>query len=140
MNATPAEASQERTGGCYCGWIRFIAQGEPVYPHLCSCTHCQKFSGAPVMWWVGFATVIWTGEGGEPLWIWTFPDEARRGCCPKCGTRVAAIDHDVPEIGINVPALDDTTGADLVPVAQSFKDNAVPWLNTVPNTEPTPVG
>ncbi|MYV96221.1 GFA family protein, partial [Streptomyces sp. SID1034] len=54
------------------------------------------------MWWVGFATVSWTGEGGEPTWYETFPGEAKRGFCPNCGSRVAAIDSDIPEIGINV--------------------------------------
>ncbi|MFD0355630.1 hypothetical protein ACFVHW_18135 [Streptomyces sp. NPDC127110] len=63
------------------------------------------------MWWVGFATVSWTGEGGEPTWYETFPGEAKRGFCPTCGSRVAAIDSDIPEIGINVTALDETSGS-----------------------------
>ncbi|MER5549929.1 GFA family protein [Streptomyces sp. NPDC002589] len=142
MNATPAvvEAAQERTGGCLCGRIRFTALGPAVYPHTCHCRHCQKLGGTPVMWWVGFERVVWTGEGGEPTWYETFPGEAKRGFCPTCGSRVAAIDSDIPEIGINVTALDDTSGADLVPVNASFRDDAVHWVPAVPDSRNSPVG
>ncbi|MDF4249572.1 MULTISPECIES: GFA family protein [unclassified Streptomyces] len=136
MNATPAE-TDERTGGCLCGKIRFVVKGKADYPHTCSCPHCQRLGGAPVMWWAGFATdgLSWTGEGGEPKWFETFPGQAKRAFCPDCGSRIAALDSDIPDIGINVTALDDTSGADLVPVNQSFRDSAVHWLPSVPDTQ-----
>ncbi|MBL1110566.1 GFA family protein [Streptomyces sp. 5-8] len=141
MNATPAADTQganaagDRTGGCLCGRIRFTTRGPAVFAHTCACPHCQKLGGTPVMWWVGFETVTWTGEGGEPTWYETFEGEAKRGFCPTCGSRVAAIDSDIPEIGINVTALDDTSGPDLVPIHASFRENAVHWLPPVPETE-----
>lgn len=142
MNATPAvvEAAQERTGGCLCGLIRFTAIGPAVYPHTCHCAHCQKLGGTPVMWWAGFEQVVWNGEGGEPTWYETFPGQAKRGFCATCGSRVAAIDCDIPEIGINVTALDDTSSADLVPVNASFRELAVHWLPAVPDTQNSTVG
>jgi hypothetical protein len=91
------------------------------------------------MWWVGFETVAWTGES-EPTWYETFEGEAKRGFCSTCGSRVAAIDSNIPEIGINVTALDDTSGADLVPIHASFKDNAVRWLPSVTATEQSAAG
>jgi len=145
MNATPAADAQGaeeaggRTGGCLCVRIRFTARGPAVFPHTCACGHCQKLGGTPVMWWVGFETVAWTGES-EPTWYETFEGEAKRGFCSTCGSRVAAIDSDIPEIGINVTALDDTSGADLVPIHASFKDNAVRWLPSVPATEQSAAG
>ncbi|MER5439121.1 GFA family protein [Streptomyces sp. NPDC002790] len=144
MNATPdiVPAAQKRTGGCLCGKIRFTVKGEAVYPHTCSCPHCKRLGGGPMMWWAGFApeNVIWT-NGVEPTWYTTFEGEAQRGFCPNCGSRLAAIDKDVPELGIVVTALDDTSGADLVPVNQSFRDDAVAWLDQVPDTtEKSPVG
>ncbi len=87
------------------------------------------------MWWAGFETVTWTGEGGEPTWYETFKGEAKRGFCPTCGSRLAALDSDIPEIGINVTALDDTSGQDLVPIHASFRDNTVHWLPSTPKTE-----
>ncbi len=90
MNATSdadsqgAETAGERTGGCLCGRIRFTTRGPAVFAHTCACPHCQKLGGTPVMWWVGFETVTWTGEAGEPTWYETFPGEAKRGFCPTC--------------------------------------------------------
>ncbi|MEU9472166.1 aldehyde-activating protein [Streptomyces avermitilis] len=95
-----------------------------------------------MMWWAGFAPdgVTWT-NGVEPTWFETFPGETKRGFCPDCGSRLAAIDSDVPELGIVVTALDDTSGADLVPVNQSFRDSNVRWLPQVPDTQKkSPVG
>ncbi|MFB6984459.1 GFA family protein [Streptomyces sp. NPDC056304] len=86
-------------------------------------------------------TVTWTGDGGEPTWYGTFEGEAKRGFCPTCGTRLAAIDSDIPEIGFNVTALDDTSDPDLVPIHASFRDNAAHWLLQVPDTQKkSPVG
>ncbi|WP_438479105.1 MULTISPECIES: GFA family protein [Streptomyces violaceusniger group] len=53
MNATAAagaqgaEDTEERTGGCLCGRIRFTTRGPAVFPHTCACEHCQKLGGAP---------------------------------------------------------------------------------------------
>ncbi|MGP3637443.1 hypothetical protein ACTU45_29555 [Streptomyces sp. 24-1644] len=50
------------------------------------------------------------------------------------------IDSDIPEIGINVTALDDTCGPNLVPIHVSFRDNAVHWLPPAPETEHSTAG
>jgi len=42
------------SGGCLCGNIRYRASGDLSFPHLCSCPHCQRLSGSPVMSWVDF--------------------------------------------------------------------------------------
>ncbi|MFF3573077.1 GFA family protein [Nocardia jiangxiensis] len=120
-------------GGCVCGNIRFSATGEPDFPHLCSCPHCQRLSGAPVIAWVDFPEkgFGWTGPGGEPRWFQTYPatethPAIERGFCPDCGASVASR-GDVPgNVGVTIFALDDHSA--LVPEHQSFKDNAVPWM------------
>lgn len=42
------------SGGCLCGNIRYQTTGELSFPHLCSCPHCQRLSGSPIMSWVDF--------------------------------------------------------------------------------------
>ncbi|MGW3929438.1 GFA family protein [Streptomyces microflavus] len=102
MNATPAADAQGaetpggRTGGCLCGRIRFTTRGPAVFPHTCVCRDCQKLGGTPMMWWVGFETVTWTGEGGEPTWYETFEGEAKRGFCPSSVMQAARVSN--PEV------------------------------------------
>lgn len=141
MNTTPAENADERTGGCRCGLIQFTVTGPAIYPHTCSCVDCQKLGGGPMMWWAGWPAegIAWSGWDSIK-WFETFKDEAKRGFCPECGTRLAAIDSDIPEIGINVTALNNTSGADLVPVNQSFRETAVAWLPQVPDAAASTVG
>ncbi|KUJ43326.1 glutathione-dependent formaldehyde-activating protein [Streptomyces albus subsp. albus] len=128
-----------RTGGCQCGKIRFDVTGAPDYPHTCSCGHCQKLSGGPMMSWVsfGFAGLTWTGEGGEPRWHYTWPD-SKRGFCPDCGSQLCALDDGATSIAITFSALDDSR--DLMPVNQSFSNTAVAWLPQIPATQHGIVG
>ncbi|MEU4345669.1 hypothetical protein AB0H00_31205 [Nocardia sp. NPDC023852] len=82
----------------------------------------------PVMSWVDFPRdgFEWTGPGGEPVWYNTFPD-SQRGFC---GSSVAAQDDgDAELVGVTMMSLDDHSA--LVPVHQSFKDNAVTWLSVI---------
>lgn len=122
-----------RTGHCQCGEIQFEVGGEAEYPHTCSCGDCQSLSGGPVMSWVSFPldTLKWTGIGGEPNWHYTWPN-SRRGFCPKCGSQVCALDYGADTIAITLSALGNP--ADLIPVNQSFRESAVPWLAPVPDT------
>ncbi|MEK8141548.1 aldehyde-activating protein [Streptomyces sp. M10(2022)] len=80
------------------------------------------------------------GRGRRADLVRDIPGKAKRGFCSTCGSRVAAVDCDVPEIGINVPALDDTSAADLMPVNASFRENAVHWMPSVPDTQHSPIG
>jgi hypothetical protein len=133
---TSADGS-DRTGGCLCGKIRFVVTDEPDYPHVCSCRHCQKRAGGPMQSWVSFpiAGLRWTGEAGEPTWYDTFPGETRRGFCPTCGSHVAAFDYGDSMIGINLSALDYPNDPRLIPINQSFRSDAVAWLDQVPDTQ-----
>jgi hypothetical protein len=125
------------TGGCLCQNIRFQVTGEPDYPHVCSCQHCQKRGGGPMQSWIGFPLegLRWIGDGGEPTWYDTFPGETKRGFCPTCGSHIAAFDYGDSTIGINLTALDHQDDPRLVPINQSFRGDAVPWLAQVPDTQ-----
>jgi hypothetical protein len=40
--------SEQHTGGCLCGAIRYLMVGAPTSTNICYCTQCQKQSGAPM--------------------------------------------------------------------------------------------
>lgn len=134
-----ASADTARSGGCLCGQVRFTVSGAADYPHTCSCPHCQRLSGSPVMAWVSFPLggLTWTGEQGEPAWYYTWPD-SRRGHCPNCGSHLCALDDNSDSIALTLSSLDDAS--DFVPVNQSFRQNAVPWLAPVPDLRPAIAG
>ncbi|MEU5832434.1 GFA family protein [Streptomyces diacarni] len=131
--STPCEDTT-RSGGCLCRLIRFTVSGEPDYPHTCSCPHCQKLGGGPMMSWVSFPLegFVSSGERGELAWYYTFEGETKRGFCPRCGSQLFALDDGATSIGVSLSALDDASG--LVPVNQSFRGDAVCWLPQVPDS------
>ncbi|MBQ0890477.1 GFA family protein [Streptomyces sp. RM72] len=136
MTTTDSSSSSAlRCGGCLCGAVRFEVPDAPDAPHLCSCRHCQKLSGGPVMSWVCFplAGLVWIGR--EPVWFYTYPHETRRGRCPDCGSQLCALDDGATSIAFNFSALDDSS--DLVPAFQSYAHDAVSWLRPVTDTRPT---
>ncbi|MGY4963563.1 GFA family protein [Streptomyces sp. 900105245] len=132
--ASSSLPSALRLGGCLCGAVRFQVPDVPDAPHLCSCRHCQKLSGGPVMSWVSFPLegLVWTGA--EPVWFYTYPRETRRGRCPDCGSQLCALDDGAATIAFTFSALDDFS--DLVPAFQSFARDAVGWLRPVADTRP----
>ncbi|WP_411753572.1 GFA family protein, partial [Serratia sp. (in: enterobacteria)] len=46
--------TNEFSGGCLCGAIRFKATS-PANPHTCSCDICQKHTGAQSAAWIEFS-------------------------------------------------------------------------------------
>lgn len=133
------EDERTRSGGCLCGNIRYEVVGPDDYPHVCSCPHCQRLSGGPMMSWVGFplAGFTWTGPGGEPSWHYTWPD-SKRGFCGACGSQVCAQDDDADTICMTMASLDEPD--EFTPIAQSFSEDGVAWLPRVPWTEATSEG
>lgn len=115
-------------GGCLCGNIRFRATGVPGNPHTCSCTNCQRHSGAPVLSWVEFPkdAVEWTGEGGAPA-LYRSSDYSSRSFCPRCGSTLGAID-DEPVVALVTGIFDAPDVAELRPIAHSFADLCPGWL------------
>ena len=130
-----------REGGCLCGEIRYRAGGEPIDPHVCSCDHCKRLGGAPMMAWVNFTLAVFAWVAGadwvvrEPAWDHTYPT-SKRGRCPRCGTQLCALDDDADSIAMTIFSLDRHDDPVLVPRGQSFRPDAVSWLPQIPNGGP----
>jgi len=72
------------TGGCHCGAVRYVAEGEPMTHALCHCADCRRAAGAPMVGWTMYRVdaVEITGETK----VYASSDHGRRMFCPNCGT------------------------------------------------------
>ncbi|MEY9840663.1 hypothetical protein ABH941_005934 [Streptacidiphilus sp. EB103A] len=131
----PTPVPEVRTGSCQCGDVTYAVTGPADDPHLCSCSHCTRISGAPTVEWVGFRAqdLRWTGPGGEPTWFATWPT-LRRGFCPRCGTHLISVADGSLMVMVTAFSLDDRTG--LEPVGHSFRAEAVPWMTVTLAPDP----
>ena len=133
--AESTAASALRTGHCQCGAIAYEVTGTPDDPHLCSCEHCTRLSGAPAMAWVGFRReeLTWTGPGGEPAWYSSRP-ALHRGFCARCGTHLVSVADNSDMIMVTTFSLTEKSGLD--PVGHSFREAAMPWMTVALAPDP----
>ncbi|MBX9977156.1 MAG: GFA family protein [Alphaproteobacteria bacterium] len=117
------------SGSCLCGHIAYQVKGPPIFPHLCSCRMCQKWSGAPTVAWVSFPqiTLTWKGIGGAPSFFRS-SEQTQRGFCPRCGGTLCALNEGDPNVAITIASLDEP--AHIIPTEQhSYADEAPFWWN-----------
>ena len=113
-------------GGCLCNESTFSARGEPRNPHLCSCTMCQKSSGAPTVAWVEFPldTFEWNGVS-KPGFYQSSP-RTKRCFCKKCGGLLGTFNEGYPNVCITIASLKNPNL--IIPNEKhSYKESAPLW-------------
>lgn len=118
------------TGGCLCGRLRYSVTAEPTNPHYCSCTQCQRWSGAPMVAWIDAPRSAVQFEGGDAAW-YRSSDRAQRGFCATCGGTVFYQADGSALLGITTASLDEPDR--FRPERWSYAESAPAWL-------PPPVG
>src|SRR5919107_944862 len=94
------------TGGCYCGAIRYEADGAPFHETNCHCSICRRTTGAPFVTWFSVRRSGFRITQGQPT---RFGSTAKgtRSFCPRCGTQITFEHADFPdEIDITAATLD----------------------------------
>ena len=100
----------EVEGGCYCGAVRYKAEGDPLFKGQCHCRECQYISGgSPNMVMAlpeaGFA---WTKGQGKPFRRSDLENPATREFCAECGTHLLSRAPGLPgAVMLKVGTLDD---------------------------------
>lgn len=74
-----------RSGGCFCGAIRFRAKGAPLSVVHCHCLHCRRTSGAAFVTWVEFPKDQFRFTKGRPKRLVSRPGVVRT-FCGACGS------------------------------------------------------
>ncbi|MEZ6010993.1 MAG: GFA family protein [Hyphomonas sp.] len=100
------------TGGCYCGEIRYEAEGEPIMKGECHCRECQYITGGQANDFMAMPAAGFHFTKGTPK-AFSRPDldhPVIREFCATCGTHVLTRSPALPQaVILKVGTLDDTS-------------------------------
>ena len=96
-------------GGCYCGAVRYAAEGEPMMKAQCHCRQCQYFSGgAPNMFMIMPLGGFGYTKGAPRRFARTDLEKPRtREFCETCGTHLTTRHPGLEAVILKVGTLDD---------------------------------
>ena len=95
------------TGGCFCGAVRYEADGTPFDETNCYCSICRRTTGAPFVTWFSVRRSGFRVIKGEPA-RFTSTEKGARSFCSLCGTQLTFEHADFPdEIDVTTGSLDD---------------------------------
>ena len=96
-------------GGCYCGAVRYVAEGEPALKAQCHCRECQYMTGGSANMFMlmppdGFALTRGTPKQFTRSDI---ENPVTREFCAECGTHLLTRRPGLPAVILKVGTLDD---------------------------------
>ncbi|WP_439816700.1 GFA family protein [Zavarzinia sp. CC-PAN008] len=96
-------------GGCYCGAVRYRAEGEPMMKAQCHCRECQYITGGSPNVFVAMPIAGYSYTKGTPKAFKRsdLPNPVTREFCPECGTHVVTKPPGFPAAIVKVGSLDD---------------------------------
>jgi hypothetical protein len=97
-------------GGCYCGAVRYRAEGEPLFKGQCHCRECQYISGGEPNVTMGMPAAGFSYTKGEPKAFRRddLENAVTREFCGACGTHLLARSPSLPgALLLKVGTLDD---------------------------------
>jgi hypothetical protein len=87
MNAAETSGNTQKptiSGGCRCGAVRYVINGQPRRHSLCCCADCRRSAGAPIVGWAVVKAETLTVTGN--LATFNSSGDVERSFCPRCGT------------------------------------------------------
>jgi hypothetical protein len=96
-------------GRCYCGNIRYVAEGDPMLQAQCHCRECQYITGGAPNTFIVMPLAGHKYTKGTPK-SFTRSDLEKpvtREFCPDCGTHLATKPPGRPVVVVKVGTLDD---------------------------------
>jgi hypothetical protein len=96
-------------GGCYCGAVRYVAEGEPALRAQCHCRACQHISGgAPNLFMLMPAEGFAYTKGAPTTYTRPDkPDAVTREFCALCGTHLITRRPGLPPVVLKIGTLDN---------------------------------
>jgi hypothetical protein len=96
-------------GGCYCGALRYQAEGDPALRAQCHCRECQYISGgAPNMFMLMPPDGFRYTKGTPKTFTRTDLERAvTREFCAECGTHIVTRPPGLPFVVLKIGTLDE---------------------------------
>ena len=115
-------------GGCFCGAIRYEAEGEPRHATSCHCSICRRTSGAPFAAWFTVKPQDFRLVAGEPA-RFRSSGHAMRTFCASCGTPLTFQSDRYPEeIDVTTCSLDDPER--VPPRSHTWRASGLSWVKS----------
>jgi len=113
-------------GGCFCGVIRYEANGEPWHATACHCSICRRTSAAPFVAWFTVKPGAFRIISGQPT-RFRSSEHATRTFCPSCGTPLTFESaHHPDEIDVTTCSLDDPE--QVPPRSHTWRASGISWV------------
>lgn len=96
------------TGGCYCGAVRYEAEGPPMLKAQCHCRACQHITGGAPNYFMLMPAAGFRWTGGAPK-SFTKPDKENavtRFFCGTCGAHLTTQRPGLDAVILKVGTLD----------------------------------
>ncbi len=100
----------EIEGGCYCGALRFKAEGDVLFKGQCHCRECQYASGGGPNYFMGLPEAALNYTRGQPKAFSRsdLDNAVTREFCAECGTHILTRSPGMPgAVILKVGTLDD---------------------------------
>ena len=96
-------------GGCYCGLVRYVAEGAPMLKAQCHCRECQYISGGSPNTFILMPPDGFAYSKGAPKQFARSDLESpvTREFCAECGTHLTTRRPGLPAVILKVGTLDD---------------------------------
>lgn len=94
------------TGGCFCGAIRYAAEGTPSDETVCHCADCRRAVGATAVAWFTVPAAGLRLTAGRPRDFRSSPG-VTRSFCGDCGTSLFYARDPGTEVDVATGSLDD---------------------------------
>ena len=96
-------------GGCYCGALRYVAEGTPTLKAQCHCRECQYLTGGSPNMFMLMPPDGFSYTKGTPKQFSRSDLESpvTREFCAECGTHLVTRRPGLPAVILKVGTLDD---------------------------------
>ena len=115
-----------KAGGCRCGAVTYVVEGEPAHSAMCWCDACRRSAGAPAVVWTLFPREK-VRIDGAPVSYESSPGTTRQ-FCGRCGTGLFYLDERVFPGQIDIQAATFADADAFPPQAHIQVADAPEWM------------